>query len=414
MSSPQYTRSDESLAREIDAVGERIPIYTQAFANNPHHFYQEMRRRYGTLVPVYMAPGVKATLVIDYGVAVDILNDPHHFPADPRHWQKELTKNYTGKLDFLPMVEWRPNSLRADGDSPEHVRYRTATQYALRGINHHQLAETVERIAHDLIKNLRPDKKSGTVDLVEHYIAPLAFMALNYLVGCPEEIAVKVASASADLFESQDTASTNAELDAALLALVNLKRAEPGDDITTRLLSHEANLNDYEMIHQLVTCYSAGSEIPQNLIASTLLLQLTDDKYTGHNAQTTATALTQVLATDPPLANYCITYPRTRILRGGAWLPAHEPVITSMAACSSAPDVSNGDFASNGWHLAWGIGPHRCPDHAQMASIRICTDAIDWLLDALPDMRLAVPQEDLEWRPGPFHRALAKLPVKLG
>ena len=36
---------------------------------------------------------------------------------------------------------------------------------------------------------------------------------------------------------------------------------------------------------------------------------------------------------------------------------------------------------------------------------------IDQLLDALPEMRLAVPVDGLTWRPGPFHRALVALPV---
>jgi hypothetical protein len=34
------------------------------------------------------------------------------------------------------------------------------------------------------------------------------------------------------------------------------------------------------------------------------------------------------------------------------------------------------------------------------------------LLDALPEMDLAVAEEDLTWRPGPWHRALAALPVE--
>ena len=38
-------------------------------------------------------------------------------------------------------------------------------------------------------------------------------------------------------------------------------------------------------------------------------------------------------------------------------------------------------------------------------------DVIDQLLDALPELELAIPAEELVWRPGPFHRALAGLPV---
>jgi hypothetical protein len=37
--------------------------------------------------------------------------------------------------------------------------------------------------------------------------------------------------------------------------------------------------------------------------------------------------------------------------------------------------------------------------------------AIDQLLDALPEIQLAVPADKLVWRPGPFHRAMTAFPV---
>ncbi|WP_405138048.1 hypothetical protein [Nocardia sp. NBC_01388] len=47
-------------------------------------------------------------------------------------------------------------------------------------------------------------------------------------------------------------------LDKALRELTTLKRAYPADDIATRLVRHPVGLTDTEMVHQLVTCYSAG------------------------------------------------------------------------------------------------------------------------------------------------------------
>ena len=43
----------------------------------------------------------------------------------------------------------------------------------------------------------------------------------------------------------------------------------------------------------------------------------------------------------------------------------------------------------------------------------IVADAIDHLLDALPELQLAVPAEQLGWRPGPFDCALASMPFVL-
>jgi hypothetical protein len=91
------------------------------------------------------------------------------------------------------------------------------------------------------------------------------------------------------------------------------------------------------------------------------------------------------------------------------WLPAHQPVVISMAACNNDPAIRTEDQAGNRSHLAWGIGPHACP--AQSPAYLIAQDAIDQLLDALPEMRLDLTAGAPTWRPGPFHRALTALPV---
>ncbi|MFG1792668.1 cytochrome P450 [Nocardia sp. NPDC049149] len=392
----------------IEAVGPRIPIYTEEFAADPHGAYRSMRNRYGTMVPVEIWPGVPATLVIGYRTAVRILNDPEHMSADPRPWQKTVPAN----LPIMPMVEWRPNALRSNGNTVEHTRYRKATNDALAGVDQHALHGMVESAALPLINAFC---ETGSADLLSDYSLPLVFAVLNQMLGCPPQIGQQVAEASKALFEGVDTATVNAMLDAALLDLTRLKRAVPGDDLTTRLVRHPAELTDTEMIHQLVTCYSAGIEIPQNLIANTVLLMLTNEKrFMGNElgfAPSTTSALDEILATDPPLANYCITYPLQPIVIDNVWLPANQPVITSMAACNNGPELNTGDYAGNGWNLAWGSGPHACPVLARSFAQLIAHDAIDLLLDALPELRLAVPADELVWRPGPFHRALSQLPV---
>ncbi|MEV3964678.1 hypothetical protein AB0M34_27960 [Nocardia sp. NPDC050193] len=57
-----------------------------------------------------------------------------------------------------------------------------------------------------------------------------------------------------------------------------------------------------------------------------------------------------------------------------------------------------------------GGGPHGGP--AQTLAQTIASQGIDLLLDALPDIRSKVPPQQLPWRQGRFHRALAALPVE--
>lgn len=142
---------------------------------------------------------------------------------------------------------------------------------------------------------------------------------------------------------------------------VTLERNEPGNDITTRLMEHPAALVDDEMIPQLVSLYGSGIEPQQNLIVNTMRLILPDDRFAGNvlgGRQSTRAALDEVLFTDPPLSNYCISYPRHPVLVDDMWLPAHQPVVISMAGCNNDPAISGVDRADNSSHLSWSNGVH--------------------------------------------------------
>ncbi|MEU0502255.1 cytochrome P450 [Nocardia sp. NPDC005998] len=392
-----------ALGSPIDIDGPRVALYTEEFAADPHRAYREMRRQYGSLVPVDLSPGLPATLVIGYHTAVRILNDPDHFPADPRTWQQHVP----GECPVLPMLEWRPNALRSAG--LEHLRYRQANVASLAEVDLHAMHAIVEAAAVPLINAFCGD---GAADLISQYAFPLTFQVLNVMLGCPAEIGQQVASGMAAIFEGVNADKGNAMLSDALFDLVTLERKSPGDDVTSRLLAHSAELTDVEMIHQLVTLYGAGIEPQQNLITNTLLLMMTDDRFAGNvhgGSMSTRDALDEVLFTDPPLANYCVSYPRQPILIDDVWLPAHQPVVISMSGCNNDPAIGVSEFGPNRSHLAWSVGPHACP--ARSVAYLVVQDAIDQLLDALPEMRLAAKPEELTWRPGPFHRALVSLPV---
>jgi cytochrome P450 len=166
------------------------------------------------------------------------------------------------------------------------------------------------------------------------------------------------------------------------------------------------------MLYNLISFYGAAIEPQTNLITNTLLLMLTDDRFGGGflgGATSTRDALDEVLFNDPPMANFSITYPRQPILIDNTWLPANQPVVISLAGCNNDPSIAGGDRTGNRSHLAWGAGPHACP--ARSVAYLVVQDAIDQLLDAIPELRLAVGKDELAWRPGPFHRAMAALPV---
>lgn len=397
------------ISTHHDPADAPLPVllYAPEFADDPHAAYERMRETYGPLVPVELAPGVPATLVIGYTQARSILDDPLRFPADPRVWQQSIPES----CPVRPMMEWRPNALRSSG--AEHHRYRSANTAAVEGVDQHELRALVEKVADDAVGGFR---SAGRADLVTEFAFPIAFRVLSALLGCPDEIGTRIADGMARIFDTTDAARGNEILEQAVSDLVSLRRSHPADDITTRLIAHSSRLDDVEMGHQLVTLYGAGIEPLTNLMVNTCRRLLVDEEFSAtlHSAQSTIRdALDTVLYRDPPLANYCITYPPYPADVGGVVLPAHQPVVISMAACNNDPELTRGlspeAIVGNRAHLAWSTGPHSCP--ARSHAYLIAETAISHLTDAFPEMDLAVPVEELRWRPGPFHRALESLPV---
>ncbi|WP_024805652.1 cytochrome P450 [Nocardia sp. BMG51109] len=401
MSTPADPAHPEASPAHV--TGPRVSLYSGEFAADPRRAYRAMRDRYGSLVPVELAPGVPATLVVGYRTALQILNDPDRFPADPRAWMQ----NVPSDCPVLPVLQWRPAAPRSAG--ADHARYRGATTAALDGVNLHGLYGIVERAAMSLINSFC---SAGSADLVAQYAAPLAFEIVNAMLGCPPGISEKAAAATAAIFDGVDAEEGNRRFGEAVLELVRLKHAEPGDDVTTRLLRHPAQFDEFEMVHQVIALYGVGMGPLQGLVINALRLILTDDRFGAGvvgGSLSTRDALDQVLFEDPPLPNASVTYPRHPVMLEDTWLPAHQPVVISLAGCNDDPAIGTGDHTGNRAHLAWGAGAHGCP--AKPLAYLIAQSAVDQLLDALPEVELAVPAEKLTWRPGPLHRTLVELPV---
>ncbi|RDI43555.1 cytochrome P450 [Nocardia mexicana] len=390
---------------EVD--GPRVLLHVPEFAADPHAAYARMRREFGSLVPVELSPGVPATLVIGYRTAVRILNDHEHFPADPSVWQKDIPPD----CPVLPMLQARDNALRKAGT--DHARLRAA--YAvLSGVDLNALHGAVDREADRLINAFA---RKGAADLHRDYALPLMFGVLSDLFAIPDPLARRVYRGQAMIMDGIDAAGGELMFGAALAEAVQYRRAHPGDDLMSRMMAHPVELTESELVMQVALPFAAGNEPTANLISNALWRLLSASDVRGQNfadgllsgSLSTRDAVDEVLFTDPPLANFCISYPRQATLIGNVWLPAHQPVVVSLAACNNDPAVTAADRTGNRSHLAYGLGVHRCPAIA-MTEV-IATRAIDQILDALPEMRLATPPDDVSWRPGIFHRALAALPV---
>ncbi|MEU3187551.1 cytochrome P450 [Streptomyces sp. NPDC006923] len=387
--------------------GKGIPLYTADFADDPQAHYEYMRG-FGVAAPVELAPGVDASLVTDYAAALHVLQNPDVFGRDSRRWRALNEGRIPANSPVLPMMAFRPGPLFTDG--PEHLRLRQAMTDSLAKIDSRWVTRLGERIAKYLIEQF---KGRGTVDLVREYAQVLPLLVFNELFGCPADVGDRVVFGISGIFDGTDAERANKVLGEALFELVTLKRKEPGEDVISWLMQHPAGLTDEEMIPQIIQLIGGGTEPLANLIASALAVLLSEETIAGLHSGglLVEDAVNEVLWNSAPIANYATHFPLQDVELSGYRLDAGDPVLISFAAANTDPNLS-GDrqTLSKRAHLAWGAGPHACP--AKDPALLISVQAIENLLKDLPDIELAVPSENLAYRPGPFHRALSSLPAR--
>jgi cytochrome P450 len=380
-----------------------VPLYTPEFAADPESYYAYLRH-YGPTAPVELAPGVEATLVTDYQTALRLLQDSGSFRKDARRW-RDLAE---GKLPFdspvVPVLSYRPNAMFSDG--AEHLRLRQAITDTMARVDTRRLARTTEQVSNFLIAQFGP---RGSADLLGDYAKQLSLFVFNELFGCPADIGDRVMFGVAGMFDGVNAEQAVGVLFGAVGELVALKRGRPGEDVTSWLMEHPAKLTDEEMMHQLALLLVAGTEPMRNLIGNTLHRLLTQDAY-ANSGGLIDEAIDDTLWENPPMANLAPHYPATDMEFAGQHFRAGDLLLVSFAAANTGPALAASRQAGSRAHLSWSAGPHACPSKEPARQITVT--AIENLLNRLPDVELAVPEESLSWRPGPFNRGLASLPAR--
>ncbi|MFF2729175.1 cytochrome P450 [Streptomyces sp. NPDC058008] len=386
---------------------EPLPLYGAGFAADPHGHYRTLRAQ-GPLARVRIAPDVDAMLVTDYHAAVDLLRDTETFTKDPRVWQRGVPQD----SPVLPVLGHRPTALFTDG--AVHARYRDAINDTLALIEPHLLRAEVARVAQGLIAGF---SATGTGDLIAQYARRLPLHVFTASFGVAPEDTERVVRGTAGMMDPEaDATAAHDDLVGVVASLVAERRRRPGRDLTSYLLAHPAGLDDDETVRQITLIMSVGHDPTTNLIGNALLRMLSDPRYRGSlhgGAMTAREAVDDVLWRDPPLANMGAHFPRHDTEFHGVPLRAGQLVLVSFAAANtqSPPSVSDRAVRSgDGAHLAWSTGPHRCP--AKQPALLMAMTAIEQLTSQLCDLELAVEPGALVWRPGPFHRAPAHLPVR--
>ncbi|MDX6740119.1 cytochrome P450 [Actinocorallia sp. A-T 12471] len=305
---------------------------------------------------------------------------------------------------------------------PEHTRLRrlVSDQFTPRHVE--ELTGIVTRRT-DLLLDRLAD--AGTADFVRAFALVLPLEVIADLLGVPQEDRdgflplvhglAKFTDPDVAPDELAEFAGTARQLVDYFVGLLARKRREPGDDLLTRLVTHDA-LTEAEMVSTSLLLFGAGFETTTNLLGSGLAALLDDPalmRALRDDPGLVPGAVEEFLRYDAPIQIDARTVLDPVTLHGVDLLPG-QTVITLLAAANHDPghfvDPGTYDFtrAPND-HLAFAAGTHFCLGaHLTRLEARI---AFTRLLDRFPEIALA--GEPVR-RSGLALRGWAKLPVAVG
>ncbi|ROQ59884.1 cytochrome P450 [Streptomyces sp. 840.1] len=394
-----------------------VPLSGPSFQTEPQAVYRAMRRDHGPVVPVELPGGFPAWLVIGYRELHQVTSDGELFPRDVGLWNQ--WEHIPDDWPLLPMVgRPLPSIYFSAGD--EHRRHARMVGPALEGADPFEIRRHSEQLADRLIDAVC---SRGAADLVADFCEPLPVLVLARLVGFPDDEGAGIARVLKDLADGGPGAQeAHLRFGEHMTRLVAAKRAEPGDDVTSRMLASPEAFTDEEYMLDLMAITAAGHLTTADWISNSLRLMLTEDEFAHSMAggrRSVGETMNEVLWEDAPTQILAGRWAARDTRLGGHSIAAGDMLLLGLGAANTDPlirqSLSGGGPCAqggNGAHLAFSHGEYRCPFPAQEIAETIARTGIEVLLDRLPDLELRVPVPDLVRRPSAFLRGTTSLPVR--
>jgi cytochrome P450 len=384
---------------------------------NPYPHYHRLR----TLEPVHRSP--LGFFVVSRHTDVNfVLRD------------KRFGKDFAGRMTrrFGPQVLDEPvyrsmSRWMLQMDPPDHTRLRGLVVKAFTARRVEDMRPRIQEIVDRTLDRVEP---RGQMDLIADFALRLPVTVICDMLGIPaEDHEMIFAGAGGGARLLDPVPLSRAEIDQAnadnlasetyFHSLFELRRRQPGDDLTTQLVQAEEEghkLTNEELTANVILLFGAGHETTVNLIGNGLLaLHRNPDQLwlLKEDPTRTANAIEELLRYDSSVQLTGRTALED-VSVGGVDVAKGESVLCLLGAANRDPavypDPDRLDVTrSNVRPMSFGGGIHFCLG-AQLARIE-GEIAIATLLRRLPTLRLD-DVEHPDWRQTFVLRGLNKLPAK--
>ncbi|WP_034270607.1 cytochrome P450 [Haloechinothrix halophila] len=382
----------------------------------PHEFFAELRRASQLYWQPESPPGRGFWAVTRYDDVVAVSRDAQTFSS------------YAGTAmlsDFDDEVVEMQRAMMVNMDPPDHTRLRNLVNRGFTPRMIGKLEQSIRDICHQLIDEVA---ERGEADFVHDIAAQLPLAVIAELMGVPDADREKLYDWSNRMIgfddpefqvEGSDGAVAASEIFAYANELAERRRAEPRDDIVTKLVQPDANgdvLDALEFNMFFVLLIVAGNETTRNA-ASGGMLALLEHPEQWHRLREdrslVPSAVEEILRWVSPVMDFRRTATRDAVVGGqeisaGDKLVLFYPSANRDEAVFDNPQVFDITRDPNPHISFGGGGPHFCLGaHLARLELRILFDT---LADRVPDVALAGPARRLRSN---FINGIKEMPVRL-
>lgn len=305
-------------------------------------------------------------------------------------------------------------------DPPEHTRLRKmlTPEFTVRKMR--RLEPRIEQIVNERLDEI--EKAGPPADLVESFALPIPSLVVCELLGVPYAERAEFLKLSTDRFDFSGgpEASLQAINDsmAYLTELVKRERSNPGDGLLGSLIrEHGDEISDRELASLADGMLTGGHDTTTSMLAlGTLwLLQHPEQLARVRDQEDYVAPMVEELLRYMTVVQ--VAFPRFAkedLVLAGQPIKKGEMVLCSLIGANRdpalGPDMDEVKPGREGpSHLAFGHGIHHCIG-APLARLELKI-AFPALLRRFPGLRLAVPEEEIAYRPLSIVYGLTSLPV---
>ncbi|MFB7664833.1 cytochrome P450 [Kitasatospora sp. NPDC056138] len=308
-----------------------------------------------------------------------------------------------------------------DTDPPDHGRMRRVVNHAFSQSAVDALRPRIAEICREAIAAFAG---RGQADLMAEYALLVPVAVIHEILGVPpaerEDPAVFMDMFWRAVVAREPEPEATEFVDGYVTRILDHKRAHPGDDVTTALLRalDGGQLRDEsELRGMLAAMLGPGHSTTIPLLASGIVRLLQHPDQLGKavaDPRRWPDVVEELLRHDSVVQASANRYALEDLAIGDVQVPRGSTVLMSLAAANrdparfEHPDAFDIDRPRQ-THLSFGYGTHFCLGaHLGRAEGEV---ALATLFEALPDLRLTVPAEEIVWTFGPMLRGPAEVPA---